>query len=282
MGSAPIVVGIDGSSWSKAALEWAAEEAACRGADLTVLSAFEWPIMGIPFSEVPAGYDPRRQAREMLLRMAAHARAVDGSLRVTSRLENGAPVRRLLAAAQQASMIVVGTRGLGGFSGLLVGSVSRQLAEHCDRPVVVVRPDGVADSDGPVVVGVDGPASDPALGWAFEHAAARGVPLVAVRVWTAGPEPAPDLADAREEEAAVASYEQFERWCQKYPQVVSEIRDRRGHPVAVLAEESRTAQLLVVGARGRGGFAGLLLGSVSQGVLGHARSPVAVVRNSST
>ncbi|BCJ34044.1 universal stress protein [Actinocatenispora thailandica] len=281
MGNAPIVVGVDGSSWSEAALDWAAAEAVRRDTTLTVLYAFEWPIMGVPFSAIPTGYDPRQPARRLVLRMADRARALVPSLQVTSRLENGPPVRRLLSAADRASLVVVGSRGLGGFSGLVVGSVSLQVAEHCDRPVVVVRGDGPARTDGPVVVGVDGPAGDPAIGWAFEEAAARRTGLVAVRVWPTGPTPAPDPGDPAERDVAAASHEQLERWHQKYPQVPLEMRDLRGHAAALLAEQSAAAQLVVVGARGRGGFAGLLLGSVSQGVLRQARCPVAVVRDCS-
>ncbi|BCJ33405.1 universal stress protein [Actinocatenispora thailandica] len=280
MRNAPIVVGVDGSSWSEAALDWAAAEAVRRDTALSVLYAFEWPIMGIPFSGVPAGYDPRQQARQMVLRMADRAREQAGSVQVTSRLDNGPAARRLLLAAEQASLVVVGSRGLGGFSGLLAGSVSMQLAEHCSRPVVVVPSGDGGHADGPIVLGVDGPASDPAIGWAFEEAAAHRAPLVAVRVWPERPAHAPDLADPDEEDAAVASYEQLERWHQKYPKVTLEVRDLRGHPAALLVEQSSTARLAVVGARGRGGFSGLLLGSVSQGLLRHTHCPVAVVRNS--
>lgn len=279
MRTKPIVVGVDGSGWSESALGWAADEARRRRLPLIVLHAFEWPVMGVPLSGVPAGYDPREVARRMLLESAARARSRAAGLEVTSRMDVGAAAPRLLAAARGAAMLVVGSRGLGGFSGLLAGSVSLHLAEHAPCPVVVVRADGPARIDGPIVLGVDGPAADPAAAWAFDEAARRGATLLAVHAWPAGTGGAPDLADPDEEETAARVYEQLGGWQRKYPEVPLERVDARGHPAALLAEQGVGAQLTVVGARGRGGFRGLLLGSTSQALLRHAYSPVAVVRD---
>jgi len=280
MNHQPIVVGVDGSSWSEAALEWAMVEARRRTAPVVVLHAFEWPMMGVPLSGVPSGYDPRQAARVMLLGATERARTRAPGVEVTSRLENGPPARLLLAESRRAGLLVLGSRGLGGFAGLLAGSVATTVAEHASCPVVVVRGDGAYRTDGPVLAGVDGPAADAAIGWAFDAAALYSVPLLAVHAWPPGPARVPDLSDPDEEEAAIRTYEQIGRWQQKYPRVRLDQLDVRGHPGAVLAEQSVGAQLAVVGARGRGGFARLLLGSTSQALLRHAHCPVVVVRES--
>lgn len=272
-----IVAGVDGSSWSASALGWAADEARLRGAPLTVLHAFEWPVMGVPLGGAPAGYDPREVARRMLLDSAAYARSRAPGVPVTSRMDVGSATPRLLAAARDAAMVVVGSRGLGGFSGLLAGSVSVQVAEHADGPVVVVR--GHARADGPILLGVDATAAESATGWAFDEAARRGTGVLAVRAWPPGPGAAPDLADPDEETVAERLYRQLDDWRQKYPDVPLERADERGHPGDVISRLSAGAQLAVVGARGRGGFRGLLLGSTSQAVLRHAYCPTAVVRD---
>jgi len=178
---------------------------------------------------------------------------------------------------------VVGDRGLGGFTGLLVGSVAVELAAHAHCPVLVAR--GTVDPALPVLVGVDGsPANQPAIGYAFEQAALRRVPLVALHAWahpvaSGSGDMLPlvyDLDEVQAAEERVLS-EALAGWSEKYPDVTVERVVRHGSVRSTLIEASGRAQLVVVGARGRGGFAGLLLGSVSQAVLHHAACPVAVV-----
>jgi nucleotide-binding universal stress UspA family protein len=192
-------------------------------------------------------------------------------------LISGQPAAVLCERSHTAAMVVVGSRGRGGIAGMLLGSVSWQVAAHAHCPVVVVRghwrPAGDY-SPGPVVVGTDGsPASDAALGFGFEEAALRGAPLLAVCA----------LADAPgclggdlylQEEVQQAIIRQKKRYSE-----VAVLREvAQGGARAALLAAAHDAQLLVVGSRGRGGIKGMLLGSVSQAVLHHAPCPVAVVR----
>jgi nucleotide-binding universal stress UspA family protein len=191
----------------------------------------------------------------------------------------------LTAASDNDALIVVGNRGRGGFSSLLLGSVSQQVATHAAGPVVVVR--GRADASGPVVVGVDGSAAgDHALGVAFEEATVRGVRVLAVRAftptsvaWEPGLSPIPEDVDQRrqiEREDVVAT---VEAWKHKFPDIDVKCVAIEGSPTGVLTGLSNSAQLVVVGARGHGGFAGLLLGSVGLQLLHHAKCPVMIARH---
>lgn len=278
-GKPAIVVGADGSGWSEAALDWAADEASRLRASVLVVHAFQWPVMGVPLTGVPARYDPRETARRMVAEAVARVRSA--GVPVEGKVESGAPAACLLAAGRGAAAIVVGNRGLGGFTGLLAGSVSVQLAEHAPCPVVVVRPNAAIPADAPVVLGVDPPGSDRAACWAFAEAARRDVPLIAVHAWPVAVGAPPDLGDPDEESEAERIYEMLRRWHKEFPAVRLDGYDARGHPAAVLIDRAADAQLAVVGARGRGGFRGLLLGSTSQALVRHAPCPVAVVPDTS-
>ena len=158
------------------------------------------------------------------------------------------------------------------------------MATHAECPVVVVREPGPAASDMPVVLGVDGSSVEAAVAFAFDAAARRQVPLVAVHAWRdlmidPGLEAALDL-DAADEQEILA--ERLAGWAEKYPEVPVQGRVVRARAARALVEASAHAQLVVVGSRGRGGLAGTLLGSVSRAVLLHAHCPVAVVRRSGT
>ena len=192
-----------------------------------------------------------------------------------------------------AQLVVIADRGLGGVAGLLIGSVAFALAAGGSCPVVIVR--GQTDAtDGPVVVGVDGsPISEAALAFAFEAAALRGAPLLAVHAWRDVPLVAVHAErdvpldpmtwasldwDAVEQQAQAELAERLAGWRDKYPDVDVQRLVVQDRPAKVLVEQSAAAQLLVVGSRGRGGLAGLLLGSVSHAVLHRADCPVAIVR----
>ncbi|WBB52329.1 universal stress protein [Verrucosispora sp. WMMD573] len=284
---APVVVGVDGSEIGLHAVRAAAREAAYRHRPLRIVHAFIWPLMGVPLGPAPSGPADgglRNQADRYLADAVAEAGKAAPEVAVTGEVVDGAASTVLLAEARDAALVVLGNRGLGGFAGLLLGSVAVQVSAHADGPVLVVR--GESRADGPVVVGVDGSElSREAVRFAFEEAAWRGSELVAVHAWLyptpAGPgDILPlvyDLDAFRDEEERVLA-EAVAGWSERYPEVPVRRRLVRGSPGRALVEESRTAQLVVVGARGRGALGGLLLGSVSHAVLHHAHSPLAVVR----
>ncbi|MFJ7181435.1 universal stress protein [Streptomyces massasporeus] len=285
-----VVVGVDGSASSLTAVEAAAREAQSRGAGLRVVHACVWPALHVPLGPSPLG-PPEGGIRNMVDRLVAEAveraRAAAPGVDVSHVVVTGEPLTVLEAQSRTAELVVVGSRGMGGFVGLLVGSTAVHLAAHGRCPVLVVREQPSAE--GPVVLGVDGSAAGQrAVDFAFAEAELRKAPLVALHAWTTwnAPLPAPQDASASyanppgalagEEECLLS--EALAGCQERYPGVVVEHRVVHGRTRETLIEASRSAQLVVVGARGRGGFTGLLLGSVSQALLHHAHCPVAVVR----
>jgi nucleotide-binding universal stress UspA family protein len=239
---------------------------------------------------VEIGSALRDTARQLLDEATDAARAAEPDLEVQTILTDAGGAPALLRSAADAAVLVVGTRGLGGFSGLIVGSTAVQLAMYAPCPVIVVR-DGETDTRDiagrPVVVGVD--ASEhaaAALAFGFQEASLRGAPLHAVHTWTepvsAGPgDMLPlvyDVQKVGDEENRLLA-ELLAGWSEKYPDVTVTRDVTRGRADRTLIEASDRAQLLVVGARGVGGFRGLVFGSVSQAALHHAHCPVAVVRS---
>lgn len=194
------------------------------------------------------------------------------------------PRQQLLTEAQHARELVVGSRGLGGFSGMLLDSTSATVTQHSPCPVVVVH--GQGDPTGPIVVGLDGStASDQALRYAFEAASRTGAPLLAVHAWAglgAAKSLIPPANELTFESIEAAEHrmlaEQLAVWQEKYPDVAIEHQVIHQRPAAALIELGHRARIIVVGSHGRGGFTRLLLGSVSQAVAQHAPCPVAVVR----
>jgi nucleotide-binding universal stress UspA family protein len=284
--SAPVVVGVDGSACSLDAVDLAAREADLHRRPLRVVYAFIWPYLGVPLGPSPVGppnggllSDANRIVEEAL----ARARAATPTVDVTGAAVTGAPAAVLIEQSRTAAVLVVGDRGLGGFTGLLVGSVAVQLAAHAACPVLVAR--GRPQPTGDVLLGVDGsPKNDRAVGFAFDEASRRGCPLTAVHTWTHPVSTGPgdmlplvyDVADIEEEEARILE-EALAGWREKYPDVELRRRLVHGGVRRTLIEATSRAQLAVVGTRGRGGFTGLVLGSVSQAVLHHAGCPVAIV-----
>ncbi|MET0234300.1 MAG: universal stress protein [Kibdelosporangium sp.] len=284
--SKPVVVGVDGSDSAEQAVRWAAREAAHRGAPLRlvhsclVIEAYTPVTLPVSVSEALAD-----QGRDWLRHAARLAQEAAPGVDVSAHLDHGSAAACLIAESESAELVVLGSRGLGGFTGLVVGSVALALSTHGYCPVVVVR--GEHDRTGqPVVVGVDSsPASDAAIGFAFEEAARLGVPLVAQHTWT-------DLslyvkfslapygvnwAQVDKEQERLLT-ERLAGWREKYPQVALQFAVTAGRAAHSLLEAARVAQLVVVGSRGRGGVAGMLLGSTSQALLHHSPCAVAVVR----
>ncbi|MFC4331082.1 universal stress protein [Streptomyces andamanensis] len=285
----PLVVGVDGSEPALRAVDWAADEAVLRGLPLRVVYASLWERYEGSALARDLGKPDARVAAEDVVRAGAHrARARQPDLAVGLAALREAPEYALLREARNASALVVGSRGRGGVSGLLLGSVGLYVAAHADCPVVVVRPGGDDQArtavSGRVVVGIgDEPTAE--VPFAAREAALRGAVLEAVRAWrcpapepaahpllTGGPEPAYGEA---EEEAAAEVLEEALR--EVPPRVEVRRRTAEGPAHKVLLGASRTAGLLVVGARRRPGRLGLQLGRVAHTLLHHALCPVAVV-----
>jgi nucleotide-binding universal stress UspA family protein len=287
LAGAPVLVGVDGSAGGRVAVLLAARLAASRHRALRVVHAFMWPMMHVPLGpspEGPPGGGLQADAERIVAEAMSLATEAQPGLDVTGELITGAPSAVLLRAAQDAAVVVLGSRGLGGFTGLLIGSVAVQVAAHAPCPVVVAR--GEIDRPRDVLVGVDGSAeSSTAIAFAFEEASRRGVGLTALHAFLHPLAAEPgillpvvyDYQQLKAEEAEVLP-ESLAGYSEKYPDVPVQRLLVRGRAAGALIEASDRASLVVVGSRGRGGFAGLLLGSVSQALLHHATCPVAVVR----
>lgn len=266
-----IVVGVDGSEGSTHALRWALAEAAFGGG--TVHAVYAVHTRGT-----------EAEAAVATLVEAARAQA-PATVRLEEIVREGHPAEVLRDEVVDADLLVVGSRGRGGFRGLLLGSVSQQCIEHAHVPAVVVSVDAPLPDDGDVVVGVDGSEdSANALVWAAAEAVRRDARLVLVHTWftpVAVPpaglvitaiDPSVFRASAEALLSEVAA-EVLATVPRQPREVVHRIIEKPAVPGLLASAED--ANLLVVGGRGRGGFAGLLLGSVSQQCIRHA--PVAVV-----
>jgi nucleotide-binding universal stress UspA family protein len=263
-----VVVGVDGSESSLQAALWAASEA---------------DRLSVPLHLVLVNNDPAREpyAKEVVHDISNRCRQAASELEITDEVTYGHPAEELVHRSASARLVVVGSRGQGAFRETLLGSTSAAVATHASSPVVVVPADGAVTS-GPVVAGVDdSPGCRPALQYAFDAAKHRRSELVAVQAlpnayFIPGPYDHPD----RDELLAHAEQrlsEQVSAFTRAYPEVAVRQLVSNIPPVQALREAAQHAQLLVVGHRGRGGFAGLLVGSVARGILHHAPCPVAVV-----
>ncbi|MFB4294677.1 universal stress protein [Nonomuraea sp. ATR24] len=270
-----IVVGVDGSAPATAAVEWAAADAQRRRLDLRIVHVCEqWPYA-----------EGAEYCTGTLEAAADRARALGSGVKVTTELLPGHAVDQLIAESASADSLVLGSRGLGGFTRLLVGSVSIAVAGHAAGPVVVVRAPRVVEH-GRVVVGYDGSEhSRAAMEYALGQARARRAQLHVVTSWQAPTFFSPyavsynSLIEQAMKEERRAARERVTPWRLGNPDVVITDEQSHSHPVAALIHAAESADLLVVGSRGRGGFASAVLGSVSHGVLHHVTCPVAVVRH---
>ncbi|MHA6783244.1 universal stress protein [Pseudonocardia saturnea] len=282
-----VVVGVDGSDSALRAVRWGAAEAGRRRALLRLVTAFGWEADRVVHAALAQRYRHilLSRARSQLDEAAELAEREAPDIEVDREVVVGHPMAVLGDEARRAQLVVIGDSGLGRIDGLVVGSVAVALAAHASSPVVVVRGPEPAPSAAalPVVVGVDEPStSGAAVAFAFDAAAARQVPLVAVHTWwnlIADPAMAPLLDwDAIETDEHQVLSEQLADAVEKYPDVPVERLVTRDRPAHSLLEQAARAQLVVVGSRGRGPVSGLLLGSVSHAVLHRAPCPVAVVR----
>lgn len=301
-----IVVGVDGSDHGQCALVWAAREAERRRRPLHIVTAYSVPIFAA--SGLDGGYatvddSVIREGAEAILKHAVD-KVARYTIDVSASVENGDASGVLLEMSETAELLVVGTRGRGGFVGRLLGSVSGALPAHAKCPTVTVplicadrlgettqdkhikaeqAKAGYGPVENVVVVGVDG--SEQARVAVLEAAAQAERLAAPLRVICAVPQYSGSLAwvpAPMDREALFADIQiQLKAgvaWLQShFPRLVIETRLLDGSPVDVLVEASRHVELVVVGTRGRGGFTGMLLGSTSDGVLHHAKSPVMVV-----
>jgi nucleotide-binding universal stress UspA family protein len=283
-GSSPIVVGVDGSDDASRAVKWAADDAFRRRLPLRIVHVVERGPYDIPRFSAPEWPGTMvMNGRKVLLEAERTARRRQPYVEVSTELIEGSLIRVLREQAAGASEIVLGSRGLGGFTGALLGSVSTHVAGHAPGPVVVIRP-GQEEIHREVVVGVDdSPQCEPALAYAFKQAKLRGCVLRAIHAWQLpvhafAPEAVCEMDEIRQAQHQVVK-DRLAAWQGKFPEVTVVEDVRSADPVDALTHASARADLVVVGSRGMGLIGSALLGSVSRGVLHHAHCPVAVVRS---
>lgn len=282
-----ILVAVDGSAESDAAVAWAAHESAIRHAPVTLMYVIAPALVGWPIETMlnpPEWYE--NSARHII----AHAKETFQSswaaafpADVETTICRGRIVPVLADASKDAQMVVVGSRGRDALQRLLLGSVSTGLLHHAHCPVAVVPMDQAKSrTNAPVVVGIDGsPSSESAVALAFDEADRRSVDLVALHAWNDfGVYMGVDTEWRQYEiEAHEVLAERLAGWQEQYPGVAVHRRIVCNEPAYWLTEESRRAQLVVVGSHGRGGFTGMLLGSTSSAVAQTSSAPVIVARH---
>jgi nucleotide-binding universal stress UspA family protein len=269
-----IITGYDGSAGSDEALRWAAREAWARGTVLTVCLA--WPAADLRQLGDWAAHDrAERLGGGILARGARLAATVPDLPDVRTVLAEGSPAHVLCERSGAAEMVVVGSRGLGGLAGAQLGSVSWQVASHGQGRIVVVRGHWrpVNQAPGPIVTGIDGsPESQTALTFAFEEAALRDVPLIAVCALMDEPGRIGGARRMEEEFGRLMTIREKE-----HPEITVLRQVAFGTPRSALLTAAGEAQMLVIGARGLGGLEGMRLGSVAGTMVHHSPCPVAVV-----
>jgi nucleotide-binding universal stress UspA family protein len=272
-----ILVGVDETPESQIALRWAVDAAQTGGMAVRVLRAYlpqasQWPAIGaegyIPATPVDQ-YQAELDASVAFVRDRLGYEAGSGWLACERAAE------AILAEAPLAELVVLGSKARTKLEAAVLGSVATAVTARATCPVVVVR--GTPGS-GAILVGTDGSTdSERALEFAFEHATRVGAPLSVVYCW----QPHGRREGAVEDTDALLQdwlAESMAVYRDKYPAVTVRTKVVEGRPATALAELTADASLVIVGSRGRGGVAGLLLGSVSQSLLHHAACPVAVVR----
>lgn len=281
-----IVVGTDGTRHSDAAVDWAAGEAQRRGLTLRIVHAFDWDWRESRFEVGEAHVDTARQQADGVIAAAVErVRRIAPTTIIQTYALIGHAVPRLLESARTAQLLVLGSRGRGGFGGMLLGSTSQRLAIHAPCPVVVIG-DHPGDAGGPIAAGVDdSPSGDLVLDTAFTAAAGQGCAVTVVRAhppvipaWLTTD--LPPAVDTPQQHAAELTRleEQLAPWRAKFPDVPVEVVLSHDSPPAALVESSGKAGLMVVGSHGHGLLSGTLVGSTSLQLLHHAQCPVLIAR----
>ena len=288
IGLPEIVVGVDGSPAAKVAVDWAARDAAQRGATLILVHIVSSALGSLSHTPLPTGIGKWQQQRaheavDDAMGVVAAVQRDSGPLEVRTEIYYSSAVPTLVDMSKGADMVVVGSRGLGAIGNLL-GSVSAGVVQHAHCPVAVIHDEDPLmphPAQAPVLVGIDGsPASELATAIAFDEASRRRVDLIALHAWTefgVGDFLGMDWLEMKSSEDAALA-ERLAGWQENYPDVNVRRLVVCDHPARTLIENSEQAQLIVVGSHGRGGFAGMLLGSVSAAVIQSARMPVIVAR----
>jgi nucleotide-binding universal stress UspA family protein len=286
-----IVVGVDESPAAKVAVQWATRDAELRKIPLTLVHAISPDVAPWPHARLPAGLarwqqDRGRRLTDDALTVVEQASQLGGPAEIHTEILSSAAIPSLVDLSKDAEMLVAGAQGGGRWPGRLFGSVSSGLLRYAHCPVVIVHdqdPTTPGPDQAPVLVGIDGSlASELATAIAFDEASRRNVGLVALHAWSDA-----DVSDwpgidwpATESMAEEVLAERLAGWQYQYPDVQVSRIVVRDKPARQLVQRSEDAQLIVVGSRGRGGFAQMLVGSVGESVAQMARVPVIVARES--
>jgi nucleotide-binding universal stress UspA family protein len=285
-----IIVGIDGSPESDAAVNWAAHDAAIRGLPLTLVHV-ENPAAPT-WSQAPmleeSPEQQKAEGRSLLAKASTIARdaiADTAQIQINGELLSSATVPTLVDQSKDAELIVVGSRGRGALSRSILGSVSSGLIRHAHCPVALIRdadPQMPHPAQAPVLVGIDGSTSDLATAIAFEEASLRNADLIALHAWNdvaMNAIPGYDWSPTTAKEGHLLA-EALAGWQERYPDVSVHEQLVSGRAAHALVDASQSAQLVVVGSHGSGALAGMLLGSVSNAVVQAVDRPVIVARPS--
>lgn len=280
-----IIVGVDGTAISNAALDWAARRASARGVPLVLIHAFSADLPMLGFGSLDSDDVIRTSGERLLATAVTRAHAIDPALDVAKACVGGFAAPALIRASAGAIYTVVGSVGHGLLANLSLGAVTGQVASHAKSPVVIVgRDNGMATPFGRVLVGVDGsPTSVLALREAFDHAAVRGAQLDVVTAWEPRGRRDPSLSAGSQWERYVETFQglvssELATRVAAHPEVKVTHDVLRADPLRTMLERSRSTDLVAVGNRGAGGFEGLHIGSVTRGLMGHVPSPLLITR----